>query len=151
MRKLLILSMVGLVLGALLGSGQLAYAESTAVGGSVLPAQSDNFKTSGDKTFCQTVALQDPGKALGEKIRCGNMSFADIPFYLMSGLTLLMQFSTVVSVVMIMIGGYLWIVKDLVGEKNKALNMIKYSLIGLVVSSSAWMIVNVIQGLILGS
>ena len=151
MKKLLILSIVLCVFGA--GLPMVQAATTSPTGGTVLPTSDSNNSISpgADETFCQAVGKMPAGQALGEKIRCGNMSFADIPFYLMGGLTLLMQLSTFVSVVMIMVGGYLWIVKDLVGEKNKALNMIKYSLIGLVVSSAAWMIVNVIQGLILGT
>lgn len=86
------------------------------------------------------------GEHLGCKLKTGVIALGDIPYFARDFASYLIGIVGVLSVLMIVVGGYLYSVSGLSAEqKDKGKATIKYALIGLVLSILSWTIVNIIQ------
>ena len=92
-------------------------------------------------------SLIDPGEDAGwrEKIESGDMELNDIPLLLINFVDFISAWAGTISVIMLVWGGLKLIASGITEDKEGAKNTIKWALIGLIVSLTAWLIVNGIQ------
>ncbi len=82
---------------------------------------------------------------LGCKIQTGRVELRDIPRVIIHLIDLFSKLAGTISVIVIILAGWLFIVSGISEDKQKAINTLKYGLIGLAVTMLAWVIVNLIQ------
>lgn len=82
---------------------------------------------------------------LGCTIKTGDIQLWMIPFFIIYLINFLLMMAGIISVLMLVIGGYLYIIGSAQGQSDKGKQTIMYSIIGLVVTLLAWIIVNVVQ------
>lgn len=79
-------------------------------------------------------------------IKDGSCGFKDIPRFIHSIASYLVGIAGTISVIMVMIGGYQWIMGGVSeDQKGKAKKTLMYAIIGLIITLLSWIIVNVIQ------
>lgn len=88
-------------------------------------------------------------KKLGETIGCalkvGKIRLYMIPYFVTFLIQFLLSIAGLIAVLFVVIGGYQYVVGGVTEDKEKGKKTIQQALIGLVVSLSAWIIVNFIQ------
>lgn len=77
-------------------------------------------------------------------IKSGNIKFWMIPFFVRDILQWLLALSGLVAVLMVIIGGYYYIIGGLTEDKEKGKNIITYALGGMALATLSWIIVNLI-------
>lgn len=82
---------------------------------------------------------------LGCKIKTGRVQLKDFPRIVIHLIDLFSKLAGTISVIILLIAGWLFIFSGLTEDKEKAKNTLKYALIGLTVTMLAWVIVNVLQ------
>lgn len=88
---------------------------------------------------------QLPAGGRGTCIINGSCGLADIPFFIHYMASMLVGATGTVSVLMIMIGGYQWIIGGVSEEqKGKAKKTITYAIMGLVISLLSWGVISVV-------
>ncbi len=84
-------------------------------------------------------------------INDGSCGLQDIPFFIYYFVNFLIGIAGTLAVLMLMYGGYQYIVGGIVeDQKAKAKKTITYAVAGLIVSSLAWVIINVLQTTLAG-
>jgi len=81
-------------------------------------------------------------------IKTGNIKFWMIPFYVRYILEFVIAMAGLVTVGSIVYGGYLYLFAGISDDKDKGKNALKNGAIGLVLTLSAWGIVNVFMALV---
>lgn len=83
---------------------------------------------------------------IDDRIKDGNVHLSDIPFFIHFIASYLVGIAGTVSVLMVMVGGYQWILGGVSeDQKGKAKKTISYAIMGLVITLLSWIIVNVVQ------
>ncbi|MBT4917639.1 hypothetical protein HN709_04415 [Candidatus Peregrinibacteria bacterium] len=83
-------------------------------------------------------------------IKTGNIPLWMVPFYLRWILEFIIGLAGLASVAGLVVGGYMYMFGGLSSEKDKGKNAIKNAVIGLVLTLTAWAIVNVVLSLVTG-
>ena len=99
---------------------------------SILPG--DNFDVGGYGDACT---------GLAQKIRTGDISLRQIPCFIKYFSQTLIAVAGSLSVIFVMIGGYRYVIGS-DEQKDVAKKTITYALIGLVVSLTAWILVDIV-------
>lgn len=83
---------------------------------------------------------------LGCSIITGRIRFAYVPRFIVYALELLTILSGVLSLLFVVLGGYYYLINSLSGgDMDKGKSYIKNAIIGLIVSLSAWSVINLVQ------
>ncbi|HAU39648.1 MAG: hypothetical protein UV80_C0002G0310 [Candidatus Peregrinibacteria bacterium GW2011_GWF2_43_17] len=82
---------------------------------------------------------------LGCAIQTGNIHLWMLPYYITYIIEFLMNIAGLISVLFVIIGGYLYAWGGLTEDKEKGKKTVMYALIGLTLSTLGWIIVNIIQ------
>lgn len=83
---------------------------------------------------------------LGCSIITGRIRFAYVPRFIVYALELLTILSGVLSLLFVILGGYYYLINSLSGgDMDKGKSYIKNAVIGLIVSLSAWSVINLVQ------
>lgn len=85
---------------------------------------------------------------LGCAIKTGDVHMWMIPFFIRYILEFVVGLAGLVSVGVIVYGGYLYIFSAMGEEKDKGKNAIKNGIIGIVLTLTAWAIVNIVMALL---
>ena len=91
-----------------------------------------------------------PTTGVGTKIQDGTVSLNDIPAMIIGLIDMLTKIAGSIAVIMLIIGGFQLILSGATEEKESAKKTITYSIVGIIVAFSAWIIVNVIMTQITG-
>lgn len=91
----------------------------------------------------ENIALGGRCIGLADKIRTGDISLYHIPCFIKYFTQTLVAIAGTISVIFIMIGGYKWTIES-VDKKEEAKNTIKFAIIGLIVSLSAWFLIDIV-------
>jgi hypothetical protein len=79
-------------------------------------------------------------------MKSGDCHLSDIPFFIKFIAEYLVGIAGTISVIMVMWGGYQWIMGGVSeDQKGKGKKTLSYAIIGLVITLLSWVIVNVIQ------
>jgi hypothetical protein len=81
---------------------------------------------------------------LATRIRTGDIHLKQIPCFIKFFSQTLIALAGTLSVIFVMFGGYQYIFAEAIDGKEKAKETITYALIGLVVTLSAWMLVDIV-------
>lgn len=122
--------------------GEMSAAECRDFLDDFVYSQEDIEEYIGDQT------ADDVDLILGCGIRSGNIKFWMVPYYVKYILNFLIGLSGIISVLMIIVGAYFYIAGGISDDKEKGKTVIKYALLGLVLTSLAWILVNFILLLI---
>lgn len=82
---------------------------------------------------------------LGCAIKTGRIKLYMMPFFITNLIEFLLQVAGLIAVLFMVYGGYLYSVGGITEDKESGKNTIKHALIGLVVSLSSWIVVNLVQ------
>jgi len=92
--------------------------------------------------YAQTTLTPDNNTCM----KTGDCHLSDIPFFIQYIASYLVGIAGTISVVMVMWGGYQWIMGGVSeDQKSKAKKTLFYAIIGLIITLLSWVIVNVIQ------
>ena len=79
-------------------------------------------------------------------MKTGDCHLSDIPFFIQYIASYLVGIAGTISVVMVMWGGYQWIMGGVSeDQKGKGKKTLTYAVIGLIITLLSWVIINVIQ------
>ncbi len=78
-------------------------------------------------------------------IKTGKIHFWMIPYFIVYFIEFLIGIAALVAIFFIVIGGYQLVISGANDQKDAAKNTIKHALMGLVLVSVAWVVVNVVQ------
>jgi len=78
-------------------------------------------------------------------IKSGNIHLWMIPFFITRLIEFLINIAGLISVLFVILGGYFYAWGGLTEDKEKGKKTIMYALIGLVLATMAWIIVNIVQ------
>lgn len=84
--------------------------------------------------------------ALGRRIQDGTVSLSDIPAIIVYWIDLVLWLAGSVCVIMVMVGGIQYMIGSVSDDKEQGKKTVIYAITGLIVTFSAWIIVNWIQG-----
>lgn len=84
-------------------------------------------------------------KVLGCAIASGRTRLFMLPFFLVYIIEFLLQIAGLIAVLFVVIGGYRYVLGGITEDKESGKKTITHALVGLVLSLSAWIIVNFIQ------
>ena len=87
---------------------------------------------------------------LGCSIMTGKISLSYLSIFISYALRFLSIIAGTVSILFIIVGGYQYVIGGITESQDEAKNTIKNAIIGLIVSTSAWIIVNIILSLLTG-
>lgn len=82
---------------------------------------------------------------LGCAIQTGNIHLWMLPYYITYIIEFLITIAGLISVLFVIIGGYLYAWGGLTEDKEKGKKTVMYALIGLTLATLGWIIVNIIQ------
>lgn len=98
---------------------------------------------------CKNIESSAAGQCLGNKIICGNMHLADIPFYIMHIIDFFVSIAGIIAVLFIVVGGFFYIISGVDDDKKqKAKTTILHAITGIIVISLSWIVINVLQMLL---
>lgn len=94
--------------------------------------------------------LMDKSELLGCAIKSGRISLPMVPYFIQYFSNYALGLVSILALLFIVIGGFLYTLGGLTEQKDKGKNFIKNALIGMVIAFMAWTIVNVIISAITG-
>lgn len=97
------------------------------------------------RTAFTGLSADNRSKALGCAIKTGKVRLYMIPFYITYLIEFLLGLAGLISIGFVVYGGFRYVVGGLSEDKESGKKIIKHALIGLIVSLSAWILVNFIQ------
>jgi|GEM_PF-2040266 len=100
------------------------------------------FDKEGLSEYFESGEGEDVESILACGIKSGNIKFWMVPYYVTYMLEFLIGLAGLISVLMIMVGAYFYIAGGISDDKEKGKTIIKYSLLGLIVTSLSWIAVN---------
>lgn len=115
--------------------------------GEVLSLALENLSNDVGFTGDQAFTTED---LLACAVKTGRVKMAYIPYFATYVLSLGTILSGVVAMLFIVIGGYKYTFSGITDDKDSAKKTIQYAIAGLVVSSLAWIIVQVVQTFVSG-
>lgn len=89
----------------------------------------------------QAASILPDDSSWTEKIKSGEFTLEDIIELILNITQTLFTLGGIVAVIMVMIGGYYYIIGSITDDKDKAKNIIKYALMGFSLMVFAWLIV----------
>jgi len=135
-----------------------AYAQGT-----ILPKASDKEKCDqlirhfNDTGLFQTTDMQTsqqgafgPTDTLGCAIVTGRVSLPMIPYFIQYFSNYALSLVSILALLFIVIGGFLYTLGGMTEQKDKGKNFIKNAIIGMIIAFMAWTIVNVIISAVTG-
>lgn len=81
---------------------------------------------------------------LGCAVKSGAIKFWMLPFFIKYILQWVINLAGLIAILMILVGAYYYIYGGITDDKTKGKNLILYALGGLILTSIAWFIVNVV-------
>lgn len=87
----------------------------------------------------------DSPSDLGAKIHCGKVTLDDFPAMIVYLIQWILTLAGGIAVIMIMVGGFQYMLGGLTDDKERGKKTLIYALGGLVVSFMAWWIVELVQ------
>lgn len=96
------------------------------------------------ETFFKTASSDDKDWIMGCAIKSGYIKFWMVPYFIKYILEWVINLSGLISVLMILVGAYYYIWGGISDEKEKGKKVILYAIGGLILTSVAWFIVNVL-------
>lgn len=94
--------------------------------------------------YFTTATTTQKDKVMGCAIKSGYIKFWMIPYFIKYILEWVINLSGLIAVLMILVGAYFYIWGGIQDEKTKGKTIIMYALGGLILTSVAWFLVNVI-------
>lgn len=88
---------------------------------------------------------QKIAEVLGCAVKLGRTRLYMLPFFITYLTQTLLAFSGIIAVAFVVYGGYQYTIGGLIEDKESGKKTILHALVGLIVSVSAWMIVNFVQ------
>lgn len=82
---------------------------------------------------------------LADKIKEGTIELSDIPLFILHWIDYLTYLAGSIAVIMIIIGGYQYMIGSITDDKEQGKKTLMYALVGLAVTFSAWILVNWVQ------
>ena len=82
---------------------------------------------------------------LGCAVKTGRIRFWMVPYFITYLIQFLLGLAGAISMLFILLGGYKYIIGGLTDDKESGKKTLTYAIIGLIVSLSAWVVINVIQ------
>jgi type IV secretory pathway VirB2 component (pilin) len=92
----------------------------------------------------------DATKALSHRIKTGQVGLADIIIIIVKMIDLITKLAGTIAVLMLIYGGYQYMIGSISDDKEGAKKTIQYAIMGLVVTFLAYVIVNLVQTQFLG-
>ncbi len=99
---------------------------------------------------CQPSRSASANDILGCAIKTGDIKLWMVPFYVRRVLEFIIALAGILTVGGILYGGYMYLFAGLSDDKDKGKNAIKNGVIGLVLTLTAWAIVNIVVALVSG-
>lgn len=112
-----------------------------ASGDTVLPSVGDSAGTEAGTEAGGTAG----DNTLGQRINDGTVTLNDLPLVVLGWINLVMRFLGTIAVLMLVWGGFLFMLSGVTEQKEEAKNTIKWAIVGVITASLAWVIVNTIQ------
>ncbi|KKU77842.1 MAG: hypothetical protein UY05_C0072G0004 [Candidatus Peregrinibacteria bacterium GW2011_GWA2_47_7] len=78
-------------------------------------------------------------------VKTGKIKLWMVPFFITSLINFLLGLAGIISVLFIVLGGYRYVLGGITDDKESGKKTITYAIVGLIVSLSAWIVINVIQ------
>lgn len=86
------------------------------------------------------------GDSLGKKIKCGTVGLSDMPAQIVYWISFVLKLIPTLGVIMVLVAGLFYLYGAVSeGDREKAKNALIYVALGLIVSFSAWLMVDWIQ------
>lgn len=95
------------------------------------------------KTFAAWTLIPETGN-LADKFRSGEFELNDIAEFGLYIIQILIQVAGMIAVILIMVGGYRYVIGSFYEEKEGGKNTLKYSIAGFAVCVLSWIIVQVL-------
>ena len=118
-------------------------------GNSVNNAKCDELKKASDQAQADAANAQDEAysgtELLGCAIKTGKVSLQMVPHFISFFANFLLSLSGLISVLFIVIGGFMYIYGGLTDQKERGKKYIYHALMGMVLALMAWTIVSVIM------
>jgi len=89
--------------------------------------------------------LPAKGDPLYEKVKEGTIELSDIPLFILQWIDYLTYLAGSIAVIMIIVGGYQYMIGSITDDKERGKKTLMYALVGVAVTFSAWILVNWIQ------
>ncbi len=96
------------------------------------------------ETSFKNGTTEDQDYILGCAVKSGYIKFWMVPYFIKYILTWIINLSGLLAVLMILVGAYFYIWGGISDEKEKGKKVILYAIGGLILTSVAWFIVNVV-------
>lgn len=96
------------------------------------------------ETYFKTATSDGKDLVMGCAVKSGYIKFWMVPYFVKYILEWVINLSGLISVLMILIGAYYYIWGGISDEKEKGKKVILYAIGGLILTSIAWFIVNVL-------
>jgi len=84
------------------------------------------------------------GALLACAMKTGHLKFWMVKYFIVYMLEFIISLAGLISVLMIIVGAYFYIAGGLTDDKEKGKNIIKYAIGGLVLTTLAWVLVNIV-------
>ncbi|MEK7145782.1 MAG: hypothetical protein AAB802_01195 [Patescibacteria group bacterium] len=90
------------------------------------------------------IGVDAAGDMLGCAIQLGYIKAWMVPFFVTYILQFLLGIAGLISVLMILLGAYYYIAGGLSDDKEKGKTIVQYAILGLVITSVSWILVNIV-------
>lgn len=115
---------------------------------SAVEAWIQEYEKKGLNGLPETISVEDYDTTSDDMLSCaiksGYIKFWMVPFFIRNIMQWLISIAGLISLLMTMVGAYYYIYGSLTDDKDKGKTIIKYALGGLILTTLAWVIVNVI-------
>ncbi|MBI5755212.1 hypothetical protein HZA41_03275, partial [Candidatus Peregrinibacteria bacterium] len=98
-----------------------------------------------DLKYKLSTSSEEANKVLGCAIKTGRVRMFMIPYFIVYLIDVFVKLAATLCVLFIVIGGFQYAIGGISDEKEKAKKTILNAILGLVVTSMAWIVINVIQ------
>lgn len=110
--------------------------------------ENGTFQTSDDGG--RTINKFGPGNTLGCAITTGRVSLGMVPYFIQYFSNYALGLVSILALLFIVIGGFLYTMGGMTEQKDKGKNFIKNAIIGMIIAFMAWTVINVIISAITG-
>lgn len=104
----------------------------------------NSYGTANFQTYTAEHGIDSWSEFLACGLRLGRIKFWMIPFFVLYALQFVIGLAGLISVMMIVLGGYYYIAGGITDDKEKGKHIITYALGGFVLVLTSWFIVNII-------
>jgi hypothetical protein len=107
--------------------------------------KSKDGKTTGPQGMFKDMDSDDRNDVLACGIKTGKINFWMIPHFIVYFIEFLIGISALIAILFIVISGYQFIIAGATDKRDQAKGTVMYAVLGLVLVSVAWVVVNIIQ------